>query len=142
VVVCDLDGTASLFAAKGHRGPYDAEKCDEDDPNMAVYRVLWAMQRQDCHIVYLSGRYEKFRPQTNTFLARHAFPSVPMNRATSLFMRADGDSRIDWLVKGELFDRYVRPFYDVQLVLDDRDQVVKFWRGIGLPCFQVAEGNF
>jgi hypothetical protein len=27
-------------------------------------------------------------------------------------------------------------------ILDDRNQVVDMWRSIGLPCFQVAPGNF
>jgi hypothetical protein len=27
-------------------------------------------------------------------------------------------------------------------VLDDRDQVVTMWRGLGLTCLQVAPGDF
>ncbi|WP_458861151.1 phosphatase domain-containing protein [Enterococcus faecium] len=33
--------------------------------------------------------------------------------------------------------------YDVQLGVDDRQQGVDMWRSeLGLPCLQVAEGNF
>ena len=33
--------------------------------------------------------------------------------------------------------------YDVLCVFDDRNQVVDMWRnGLGLQCFQVADGNF
>jgi len=28
------------------------------------------------------------------------------------------------------------------MVFDDRDQVVEMWRANGIPCFQVAPGNF
>ena len=28
------------------------------------------------------------------------------------------------------------------LVVDDRDKVVKMWRSLQLPCFQVNEGSF
>jgi len=31
----------------------------------------------------------------------------------------------------------------VLFVLDDRDQMVEHWREVvGIPCFQVAEGDF
>jgi hypothetical protein len=30
----------------------------------------------------------------------------------------------------------------VVAVFDDRDQVVRMWRSLGLTVFQVAEGNF
>jgi hypothetical protein len=36
----------------------------------------------------------------------------------------------------------VRDNFDVQFVLDDRDQVVEMWRAMGLTCLQVAPGNF
>ena len=29
-----------------------------------------------------------------------------------------------------------------QLAFDDRDRVVKMWRDLGVPCFQVAPGDF
>jgi len=59
-----------------------------------------------------------------------------------LFMRPEGDMRPDNIVKAELFDTYVRDNYDVQFVIDDRDQVVDMWRRMGLACLQVAPGDF
>ena len=57
-------------------------------------------------------------------------------------MRKGGDKRIDSIVKKELYRKYIEPFYRVKLVLDDRNQVVDMWRDLGLPCWQVAPGNF
>jgi predicted kinase len=135
-VICDLDGTLSLFKEKGHRGPYDASKCNEDDLNVPVYKCLRAMNGYFVQIIYLSGRFDTYRPQTLEFLSKHSCPLGP------LYMRAGGDTRKDAIVKCELFDKHVRGKYNVLFVLDDRDQVVKMWRSIGLTCFQVAEGNF
>jgi hypothetical protein len=28
------------------------------------------------------------------------------------------------------------------LIFDDRDRVVAMWRSLGIPCFQVAKGDF
>jgi hypothetical protein len=57
-------------------------------------------------------------------------------------MRPENDMRKDSVVKSELFWEHVAPNYNVQFVLDDRDQVVDFWRSIGLVCWQVAPGDF
>jgi hypothetical protein len=141
-IMCDLDGTLSLFTEKGHRGPYDATLCDQDECNEVVKRVLeaasiWLDQR----VLFVSGRFDTYRPQTLAFLHQHLDATVIWHEE-DLFMRAEGDTRKDWIIKGEIFDRHIRGIYDVQYVLDDRDQVVKFWRSIGLTCLQVAEGAF
>jgi len=136
-IICDLDGTLSLFKEQGHRGPYDASRCAEDDVNVPVRTLLEIYYRtQHDHIIYLSGREDTYRTQTETFLRGHHCPPG------ALYMRQGGDHRKDWVVKGELFDAHVRGRYNVRFVLDDRNQVVDYWRHIGLTCFQVAPGAF
>jgi hypothetical protein len=46
------------------------------------------------------------------------------------------------VVKREIFDRSIRHVWQVRGVLDDRDQVVRMWRDLGLTCAQVAPGDF
>jgi hypothetical protein len=57
-------------------------------------------------------------------------------------MHAAADMRKDSVVKQELFERFVRDKYNISFILDDRQQVVDMWRGLGLTVFQVAEGDF
>jgi len=136
-IICDLDGTLSLFEKKGHRGPYDAGKADEDDCNLHVRRVLEVFYRfMNYQIIYVSGREDQFRPQTETFFMKNHIPPGP------LYMRGTGDTRKDATVKRELFDAHIRGKYNVDFVLDDRNQVVEMWRGLGLQCWQVAKGDF
>ena len=59
-----------------------------------------------------------------------------------LHMRKTGDSRKDCIVKKEIFDAEIKDKYYIEFILDDRDQVVKMWRSMGLTCLQVADGNF
>lgn len=149
VVVCDLDGTISLFNSKrsdgsvdvrytgAHvRSPYDASKCDEDTLNESVAAVLEAMKKAGYHIVFCSGREDCYRPQTEAFLKKH------IGFGYELHMRKTGDMRKDSLIKEEIYNSQIKPNYNVLLVLDDRNQVVDFWRSKGLTCFQVAPGNF
>jgi hypothetical protein len=84
----------------------------------------------------MSGRKTATRQTTIDCLNRD---DVPFDH---LFMRADGDDRKDNIVKDELFEAHVRDHFDVQFVLDDRNQVVDMWRAKGIKCAQVAPGDF
>jgi len=57
-------------------------------------------------------------------------------------MRSQGDTRPDEIVKREIYEEHIKPLYNVDFVLDDRNKVVKMWRSLGLKVLQVAEGNF
>lgn len=59
-----------------------------------------------------------------------------------VYMRKDGDHRPDNEVKSELLARIRADGHDPIMAFDDRDQVVKMWRAAGIPCAQVADGNF
>jgi hypothetical protein len=88
-------------------------------------------------IVFCTGRNEWCRDETEAWLDRHV--GVPYE---GLFMRADGDSRRDAIVKEEIFERRIRDRWRVVGVFDDRQAVVRMWRALGLTVFQVAEGDF
>lgn len=133
-IICDLDGTLALMNG---RNPFDASTCDQDLPNTPVIACVKAMVAQGVKLVFMSGREDKYREPTIRFIEQH-LPGVQYE----LHMRVSGDSRKDAIVKGELFDAHVAEKYNVVFVLDDRNQVVDFWRSIGLTVFQVAEGNF
>lgn len=148
-VVCDLDGTLSLFNALNKdgsvnfeytnthtRSPYDAAKCDEDSLNEQVAIVLEALHTSGHKIIFCSGREDVYRPQTEKFLKKH------LNMNYKLYMRKTGDIRKDTVIKEEIYNEKIAPHYNVFLVLDDRKSVVDFWRSKGLTCFQVAPGDF
>jgi predicted kinase len=130
----DIDGTVATL---GPRDPYDETCVDQDQPNPPVVAVVRAIAATGYRIVYCSGRTDGCREATLAWLATH----VGVEHE-GLFMRASGDQRKDWLVKRELFDAHVRHRYRIIGVLDDRNQVVRMWRGLGLTVFQVADGDF
>lgn len=132
-VICDLDGTLALLNG---RSPYDASRCEEDVLNAVVAGILSSLVDPRPAVLLVSGREDRHRAQTERWLARHGIAY------DELHMRPAGDSRRDAIVKREIFDREIRPRFRVQFVLDDRDQVVEMWRGLGLTCLQVAEGDF
>lgn len=134
VVLVDIDGTVALIGA---RSPYEMNRVSEDRPNQAVIAAVRAMHAAGYGVVYCSGRDESCRDPTEAWLDQHV--GVPY---LALYMRPVGDSRKDWVVKREIFEREIRERYHVIGVFDDRMQVVRMWRELGLTVFQVAEGDF
>jgi predicted kinase len=133
-VLVDIDGTVALM---GDRNPYDMTRVGEDLPNHTVITAVRAMQAFGHHIVFCSGRSDDCRDITEQWLDEHV--GVPYQ---ALFMRVTGDTRRDSIVKAEIFEREIRHRWAVTGVFDDRAQVVRMWRSLGLTVFQVAEGNF
>ena len=120
------------------RSPYHWHRVGEDTVSPAVEAAVraFAGAPDGFAVVLLSGRDGVCRPETEEWLARHEIPY------DELYMRAAGDNRRDSIVKAELFDAHIRQRYRIVAFLDDRDQVVRMWRRMGLVCFQVAEGIF
>jgi hypothetical protein len=134
--IFDLDGT---FAFLGDRSPYDASRAEGDEVNAAVNFVYQAIRagKPETAILLISGREERWRPETERWLAKHDV------KYEGLYLRRTGDRRKDTVVKREIYDRHIAGKYSVQVVFEDRDQVVRMWRDdLKLPCFQVAWGDF
>lgn len=136
----DLDGTVALRDTDDPdvRHPFEWDRVGEDHPNRPVIAVVRALDAVGHRIIYLSGRSERCRAATGTWIAEHI--GVP---GEALLMRKDGDHRPDYVIKRELYERFVAPVGPVTAVLDDRNSVVRMWReDLGLTVLQVADGDF
>jgi predicted kinase len=136
-IICDIDGTVALMNG---RGPYEEDKVDTDKPNVPVVGLVRQLQATGDKIIFVSGRHERVREKTAKWLQDNV---MWISDPPVLFMRPDEDNRHDHIIKTEIYEREFRGKYNVRFVLDDRDRVVeKAWRSLGLPCFQVAPGDF
>jgi hydroxymethylpyrimidine pyrophosphatase-like HAD family hydrolase len=142
-IIVDLDGTV---ADCSHRQHYVNTKpsnwqafeagIPHDAPHQHVIDLVNTLYKAGWTIILCSGRGEQSRRDTESWLSRHG---VNYHR---LYMRAAGDYRRDDIVKMELLDQILAEGYNPSFALDDRDQVVVAWRSRGIPCFQVAPGDF
>jgi hypothetical protein len=155
-IICDLDGTLANCEHRVHHVQSKPKNWDafyagipDDEPNLPVLFVLrkfledfdYTKGEWIYRVVFMSGRPERCRKDTMTWLAKHVFDTQePID--VELHMRADGDFRQDSIVKRELFEKTGIDPASVVLVLDDRQQVVDMWRSLGLTCWQVAPGDF
>lgn len=135
-ILVDADGT--LCHNDGHRGWYEWHKVGNDKPIIPVINVVQMYKNSGYKVIVVSAREgteECFR-LTSDWLKEHGVPF------DELLMRPANDYRRDSIIKTEIYNKYIKDKYDVEVVLDDRDEVVGTWRSLGLRCFQVAAGNF
>ena len=158
-ILCDVDGTVALMMGK--RSPFEYHKADLDVPNAPVIDTVIAMKKyHDCQLIMLSAR-ENVKLNTPSTDNKWSHTYVNKNyddlyqltadwlniylgsNWDKLIMRPAGEYRKDSYVKYDIYNNYIKPNYNVLMVFDDRNQVVDMWRnGLGLQCFQVADGNF
>ena len=134
IVLVDIDGTVALI---GDRSPWNMRAVGQDEPNHAVIAAVRAMHQAGYGVIYCTGRDTTARAATERWLDAHV--GVPY---LALHMRRFGDSRQDSIVKRDIFHKEIRERYRVVGVFDDRQQVVRMWRELGLTVFQVADGDF
>jgi predicted kinase len=136
-VLVDIDGTVAI---RGKRSPFEWHRVGIDTPNWPIIRLVQSLQASGNRIVFLSGRDAVCQPETMAWLEHYVgLPSTEYQ----LFMRPQNDNRKDAIVKQELFDQHIAGQYYVELVVDDRQQVVDMWRRtLGLTCVQVDYGDF
>lgn len=142
-IICDLDGTLCDTTWRNHflnSRPKDWDGFFAGIPYdpivFPVHNVLQMYKNYGAEIIFLTGRDEKKRDVTAKWLTDRGYGS------NHLFMRTLNDKRHDYIVKEEIYRAQIEPLYDVELILEDRQQVVDMWRGLGLRCWQVAAGDF
>jgi predicted kinase len=136
-VLVDIDGTV---AQKSDRSPFDWNRVGEDTPKQSVIHVVKSLKASGYEIIFFSGRDSVCRQLSIDWLKLHF---NWQDADFQLFMRAENDSRKDSIVKKELFQQHIVGKYYIDLVIDDRNQVVEMWRkDLGLTCLQVDYGDF
>lgn len=139
-IICDLDGT---LAIDQQRGWYEYAKVIDDPVDTRLLRIIKNYLKQKVRIFFLTGREDigVSREMTRTWLEKH-LPEFEYVFDYNLIMREKGDRRGDQITKKELYEKYIKDYYNVLCVFDDRQKVVDMWREQGLLCCQVAKGDY
>jgi len=132
-VIFDLDGT---LAKMNGRSPFDWNRVKEDSVNEPIRFICNTLQHSHSTIIF-TGRDGSCLKDTVEWLNDHL---IAFDR---IFIRPEGNTEKDAIIKRRLFEENIRGKYYVDFVVDDRDQVVDMWRReLGLTCLQVDYGNF
>jgi len=133
-VIVDIDGTIAL---KGDRGPFDWDNVDKDTVNKTVREVVKKLSNKTT-VIFLSGRDDICEEKTRQWLEYNV---MTHNKEYYLYMREHLDCRKDYVVKEEIYRKNIEGKYNVLVILDDRPQVIRMWKGLGLPVFNVCGFN-
>lgn len=157
-LVCDVDGTLAEVSDRrdqmlrhmpdgvdGNETKWDVFWKDADQDTMimstwyAVTGVREATKRESkgyMPLIIVTARSERYRGMTETWLKKW---KVPYDK---VIMRQNADRRPDYVIKREILYELRFEQLEPYMVWDDRDSVVEMWREHGIPCHQVAKGDF
>lgn len=135
-ILFDLDGTVAKHVA---RSPYDYSRVKTDAVHPHIRTIINGYYDSGYFCFGFSGRPDinNVRKDTEEWLDENGI------HYHKLHMRpADQLTENDADVKQFLFDFYIRNNYDVEVMLDDRNRVVRRMRKLGVNVLQVADGDF
>ena len=155
--LCDIDGTVADVNHRRHFVTTKPKNWNAFNKAMVDDGVVWpvvnvvqTMIGAGNRPIFLSGRGSDFRDITTTWLKdRCSINVVPHDSVAMqisknvfpLYMRDAKDNRRDDIVKRDLLDKVRQDGYDPTFAIDDRPQVVRMWKDIGMFVFDVYQGN-
>jgi len=133
-VIFDIDGTIAHM--QGMRGTFDWHRVGVDSVDEKVVETLKTYEKAGYNIIVVTGRDGLSEEKTKQWFRDN---KIPFHR---LFTKPKNDFRKDSITKTEIFNEHIKGKFNVLCAYDDRDQAVAMWRGLGVKCYQVAEGTF
>ena len=131
-IIVDIDGTVADM--KGVRGPFEWSRVGEDKPIWEVINLIngyLANPVLNTQVVFLSGRDGVCKPETKKWLDLYF-------KDYELYMRPEGSTESDDIVKERLYTNHIHLKYNVDFVMDDRKQVCQLWESMGLKLINVG----
>lgn len=126
--ILDIDGTV---AQKCDRDIYDGSKCHLDYLIEPVYNAIKDVE----NLIICTGRDDRFEKETKQWLKKYNI------NYKEFHMRKYPNMSADWKVKQEMWEDITKR-YNIDILYDDRTQVVMRARALGLKVAQVEWGNF
>jgi hypothetical protein len=141
-VVFDMDGVLSDASSRQHflespRRDWDAffAACGDDELIDEVARLLEVLD-DDLHIVLLTARPLRVRPQTLAWLDRYKL------RWDLLVMRDYGDYSASRTFKRDAVGDLRSYGLDLRLAFEDDRRNVDMFHGAGIPCVYIHSGYY
>lgn len=145
-IVFDIDGTLAdphrrLKFVSGARKDWErfyqgVERDDVIFPIAQLFALYASSLPSSSKLICITGRPERTRAATLKWFREKIGPEPD-----AIYMRKDHDFRPDVEVKKEWVEKLRADGYDILLAFEDRERVVKTYRGLGIQCCQVAEGS-
>ena len=133
-IIFDIDGTLAHMQDK--RGTFDWNRVHLDVVDEKVRETLKAYKKAGYQIIVVTGRDGTSKDLTEQWLRDNKI------EFDVLHTKPENDFRKDYITKTEIYNNFIKPNYNVLAAYDDRKQAVNMWRGLGIKCYQVEDGDF
>lgn len=131
-VVSDVDGTV---AEMYNRSPYDWDRVGQDYPRLEIIKIIESYVKAGSHqLIFVSGRDGSCYNETRKWLTKYV--SIPFQ----LYMRHEGDTTKDTLVKEEIVFNKLEPSFNIVAWFDDRPCVIRKIKDLGIQVCDVSRG--
>ncbi len=137
--IYDVDGTLAnvdpyLHYVRGSNRDYRAfhEASIDALPNTEVVEMLNNTVADQCAVIIVTSRKEKYRALTSMWLAKNNI------RSHALFMRADNDDRPDYEAKKDMLDKITK-LWNVTHAIDDNPNVIRLWQDNNIPTTKIGD---
>ena len=136
IILCDIDGTVAnndhrqhfLEGKKDWDGFFDA--LDKDEPIYPIINKIVKEQQYGKDIIFLTGRPERYRNTTHTWLKEY------FNFEIKMLMRKDNDQRDKLIIKREIFEINF-DIREIFLIFENDKDLISMWKKIGANVFDV-----
>ena len=140
-ILIDLDGTLANISHRREKflknndwGDFNS-KINADSLNYWCREIIDKF-KSSYKIIIVTGRKRHLEKETLGWLKNNGV------FYDDIYFRETKDYRKDYIIKKEIYERDILKKYNVLFVVDDRESVVKMWRGRGLVCLQCDFGEF
>jgi hypothetical protein len=144
-IIVDLDGTLCNSQHVGDftdvNGVVNWEEWAESTAFATVNNwcadIVHSFANEGYEIIFLTARSgtPRHREITQTWLNNFGFGHL----RHKLIMRDIDDRRPDYVIKEEIYNNQIAPFYSTSFAIDDKHVVVGMWRKIGVPALHCAD---
>lgn len=137
-VIFDLDGTLCFELWREHLYEIDKDQWGAgipfDPPIDDVYTMLHFISKMlKVKIIYLTGRNEKFRHYTLSWLQKYNCPPGPV------YMREYGNQLRNAEYKRQVYENEIKKLdLDIMFAIDDNPSVIQMWKEVGILTVHVV----
>ncbi len=150
--LCDFDHRAHLYPAYSSANTaemYKAfnEACDSDPINDTVHNLIIDAVRGDgeitdswetTQVIFLTARPDTYEDRTANWLEANLNSQID---DYILLMREEGDMSRSVDVKREIYEKHIKPYYEVMFAIDDQDSIIELWQSLGIDTLQFKKGT-
>ena len=143
MIICDIDWTIANWEHREHLVDSNLPKKDwdwyyallsNDTPIKPTIDMLNVLDNNNCTIVIVSGRPDRYFWETKEWLDKYNIPY------DYILMRNGWDKRPDAQIKQDIYESCIRKYWDrIIWVFDDRKSAKKMWVDNGVFVFDVNQ---